>query len=103
MNEELEKLSREIEKTEAKLKRAQHEEKIMEHQVKKLTRKARTHRLCNRGGMLEKYLPHPETVTDEQIDRLLKLLFHRNDTKQLMEKVFNESEKRRTENEVYEK
>ena len=67
MNEELEKLSREIEKTEAKLKRAQHEEKIMEHQVKKLTRKERTHRLCSRGGMLEKYLPHPETVTDEQI------------------------------------
>ena len=53
MSEKLERLSREIEKTEAKLRRAQHEEKILEHQIKQLTRKERTHRLCTRGAMLE--------------------------------------------------
>ena len=48
----LEKLKQEIAKGEARLRRAQHEEKILEHQVKQLTRKERTHRLCTRGCLL---------------------------------------------------
>lgn len=67
MNEKLEALNQEIEKTEKKLRRAQHEEKILEHQIKALTRKERTHRLCTRAAMLESYLPHPEAITDEQV------------------------------------
>ena len=91
MNEKLEKLNQEIEKTEKKLRRAQHEEKILEHQIKTLTRKERTHRLCTRAAMLESYLPHPETITDEQVSLFLKLLFRQDSTRQLMEKVFAES------------
>lgn len=91
MNEKLEKLNQEIKKTEAKLRKAQHQEKIMEYQIKKLTRKERTHRLCTRGAMLESYLPHPEAVTDEQVSDILKILFHRSDIKQIMEKIFAEN------------
>ena len=72
MNEKLEKLNRELAKGEARLRRAQHEEKILEHQMKQLTRKERTHRLCTRGAALESYLPHPELVTDEQVGMILK-------------------------------
>ena len=93
MNERLEKLNRELEKTEAKLRRAQHQEKILEHQIKKLTRKERTHRLCTRGAMLESYLPHPEYVTNEQINVILKTLFHRNEIRQLIAKIFVENGK----------
>ena len=92
MNEKLEKLNREMEKTEAKLRRAQHQEKILEHQIKKLTRKERTHRLCTRGAMLESHLPHPESVTDEQVSTLLKILFRRSDIRQLMEKILKVNE-----------
>jgi len=88
MNEKLEALNQEIEKTEKKLQRAQHEEKMLEHQIKTLTRKERTHRLCTRAAMLESYLPHPEAITDEQVSLFLKLLFHKDSTRQLMEKVF---------------
>ena len=88
MNEKLEKLNRELAKGEARLRRAQHEEKILEHQRKTLTRKERTHRLCTRAAMLESYLPHPEAITDEQVSLFLKLLFHQDSTRQLMEKVF---------------
>ena len=88
MNEKLEALNQEIEKTEKKLRRAQHEEKILEHQIKTLTRKERTHRLCTRAAMLESYLPHPETITDEQVSLFLKLLFRQDSTRQFMEKVF---------------
>ena len=87
MNEKLQKLNQEIERTEAKLRRAQHEEKILENQIKTLTRKERTHRLCTRGAMLEKYLPNPAMITDKQINLILNVLFHRNDTRQLIEKV----------------
>ncbi len=52
INEKLEKLNQEIAKGEARLRRAQHEEKILEHQVKQLTRKERTHRLCTRGAIV---------------------------------------------------
>lgn len=92
MNEKLEKLNQEIAKTEAKLRRAEHKEKMLEHQIKKLNRKERTHRLCTRGAMLESHFPHPESVTDEQISTLLKILFHRSDTRQFMGKILEENE-----------
>ena len=88
MNEKLEKLNRQLAQGEARLRRAQHEEKILAHQIKQLTRKERTHRLCTRAAMLESYLPHPEAITDEQVSLFLKLLFHKDSTRQLMEKVF---------------
>lgn len=96
-NKKLEKLNQEIQKTEAHLRRAQHEEKILEHQKKILTRKGRTHRLCTRGAMLESHFPHPETVTDEQVSAILNNLFHRSDTKQLIETVLAETDDRNRE------
>ena len=87
MNDKLEKLNQEIEKTEAKLRRAQHEEKILEHQRKTLTRRERTHRLCTRGAELERYLPHPELVTEEQVKLILKLLFHQDSARRIVEQV----------------
>ena len=97
MNEKSEKLNRELEETEAKLRRAQHQEMILEHQFKKLNRRERTHRLCTRGAMLESYLSHPENVTDEQIDVILKTLFHRNDIRQFIAKILAENGKEETE------
>lgn len=93
MSEKLERLNQEIEKTEAKLRRAQHEEKILEHQIKTLTRKERTHRLCTRGAELERYLPHPELVTEEQVKLILKLLFHQDSTRKIVERVLAETQK----------
>ena len=88
MNEKMETLNQEIEKTEKKLRWAKQEEKRLTHQIKTLTRKERTHRLCTRAAMLESYLPYPEAITDEQVSLLLKLLFHKDSIRQLMEKVF---------------
>lgn len=91
MNDKLEKLNREIEKTEAKLRRAQHKQKTLEHQIRTLNRKERTHRLCTRGAMLESYFSHPESVTDEQVSVILKILFHQVDTRQLVEQALSEN------------
>ena len=88
MNDKLEKLNQEIEKGEKKLRRLEHEEKILQHRAKQLTRNERTHRLCTRGAALESYLPHPELLPEEQVKLFLKLLFHRDSTRQLIEQIF---------------
>ena len=54
MSEKLDRMKTQKEKAEQKLRYYQHQEKMLEHRIPELTRKARTHRLCTRGGMLEK-------------------------------------------------
>ena len=52
-----------------KKQQAEAEEKAVQKQIKELTRSERTHRLCNRGGYLEKLLETlgaPE-LTDEEV------------------------------------
>ena len=63
----LEKLNRELEKSEKKLRKAINDEKALQYQLKQLTRKERTHRLCTRGGMLESFLQEPERLTDDDV------------------------------------
>ena len=49
--------------------------------------KERTHRLCTRGGMLESFLQEPERLTGDDVMLLLKLIFHRQDTQELLKKL----------------
>lgn len=71
----LEKLNRELEKSEKKLRKAINDEKALQHQLKQLTRKERTHRLCTRGAMLESFLIRPEVLTDDDVMDILKQAF----------------------------
>ena len=82
----LEKLNRKLEKSEKELRKAINDEKALQHQLKQLTRKERTHRLCTRGGMLECFLQEPERLSDDDV-MLLKLIFHRQDTQELLKKL----------------
>ena len=84
MNERLEKLNQQLAKGEARLRRAQHEEKILEHQMKQLTRKERTHRLCTRGAMLESFLIRPEVLTDDDVLDILKQALSQTDIKEVV-------------------
>ncbi|NSG87734.1 DUF3847 domain-containing protein, partial [Blautia faecis] len=67
--------------------KAINDEKALQHQLKQLTRTERTHRLCTRGGMLESFLQEPELLTDDDVMLLLKLIFHRQDTQELLKKL----------------
>jgi hypothetical protein len=75
-NEKLEKLRHDQCVAVRKMKAAQHKEKYLQSQLKQLSRRERTHRLCNRAGMLEKFLREPNLLTDEDILELLMFLFH---------------------------
>ena len=50
--------------------------KQQQHKLKQLTRSERTHRLCTRAGMLEKFLREPTLLTDDDVMELLTFIFH---------------------------
>lgn len=76
MSEKLEKLKHDQYVAERKLTAAKHREKQLQHELKRLTRSERTHRLCTRAGMLEKFLREPTLLTDDDVMELLTFLFH---------------------------
>ena len=75
-SEELEKLKQKQHRLEKKLTAAKHKEKQLEHKLKQLTSSERTHRLCTRAGMLEKFLREPTLLTDDDVMELLTFIFH---------------------------
>lgn len=68
-------LDRDIQATEQELRCCKQQARITRSEIRRLTRKERTHRLCVRGGMLESYLREPELLTDDQVACLLNLAF----------------------------
>ena len=75
MSNQMDKLKAAQEKALQKLHKAQEEEKQIRKQMAELTRNERTHRLCTRGGYLEKLLIEPELFTDEDVFRFLDYAF----------------------------
>ena len=82
----LQELRDEREKAKRKLKIAEQNVKILQSEDRRLTRNQRTHRLCNHGGLLECFLP-PDEFTDEQMEAILKEIFRKPETKELMERI----------------
>ena len=75
------------EKIQAELER----KKQIENEIKRLIqkeraeeKKARTHRLCKRGGIVEKLLPELATFTDEQFDVFLNKVLLTAQTKRII-------------------
>ena len=92
-NEKLEKLNRQKTAAEKKLIAAQHREKQLEHERKRLTRSERTHRLCTRAGMLEKFLREPTLLTDDDVMELLTFLFHGEAAQRKLDRLIEERRK----------
>ena len=74
-NPRLERLNQEHRTAEIRLTREKHREKQQLAEAKELTRKARTRRLCTRGGMLESFLEEPGLLTDDDVMELLTCIF----------------------------
>ena len=74
-NKRLEQIKADGRYAEIRLTREKHREKQQLAEAKQLTRKARTRRLCTRGGMLESFLDEPGLLTDDDIMELLTCIF----------------------------
>lgn len=58
-----------------KAKKAAADMKALYQEGQKLKRDARTHRLCNLGGLLESYLKEPELLDPDDIKVILDAVF----------------------------
>lgn len=58
-----------------KAKKAAADMKALYQQGQKLKRDARTHRLCNLGGLLESYLKEPELLDPDDVKVILDAVF----------------------------
>ena len=85
-------LRADVEKGAQRKKFYENEIKIKEHQIKQLTRAERTHRLCSHGGMLEKFIERPDSLSDEQIMKLLTFAFRKNDVQAMLREMIQEAE-----------
>jgi predicted nucleic acid-binding Zn-ribbon protein len=81
-NKKIEKLRAEQEKTRAALAKAEREIERGENKIKRLTRslsqeqrKARTHRLIERGALLESFITDAENLTNDEVKALLSRTF----------------------------
>ena len=88
---QIEALRKEQSSLQAKLRAATHKQKYLESAEKKLTWKERTHRLCTRGGMLEKFLIEPGVLTDDQVMEILKSAFRRDEVTALIHSFLREN------------
>ncbi len=95
INKKIDQLKLERSKAEKQLLAVQHKEKYLESQVKQLTRKERTHRLCTRGGMLESFLICPGELTDDQVMELLKLSFRQQEVVLALAKMIHDLQEAR--------
>ena len=59
-------------KAEAQKRKAEQQLRTAKHKISIQRNKERTHRLCERGGHLEHYLPNPELLTDEDVFLLIR-------------------------------
>ena len=90
MSDKLDRMKAQKEKAEQKLRYYQHQEKMLERRIPELTRKARTHRLCTRGGMLESFLIAPEELTNDQVMELLKISFRQQEVVLALAKMIHD-------------
>ena len=88
---QIEALRKEQSSLQAKLRAAENRQKYLESAEKKLTWKERTHRLCTRGGMLEKFLIEPGVMTDDQVMEILKSAFRRDEVTELIHSFLREN------------
>ena len=86
-NERLEQIKADGRYAEIRLTREKHREKQQLAEAKQLTRKARTRRLCTRGGMLESFLEAPNILTDDDVMEFLTCIFDFNSVQRKLNQI----------------
>ena len=93
MSSQMDKLKAAQEKTLQKLHKAQEEEKQIRKRMAELTRNERTHRLCTRGGYLEKLLQESKLLTDEDVFKYLDYALNAPYAKKALENLLETKQK----------
>ena len=89
---EIARLREEIEDANERLRYYRQQEKITQSEIRRLTRRERTHRLCTRGGMVESFIKKPELLTDDQVMELLTLAFRQPEVSERLQEMLRDAE-----------
>ena len=89
-SERIEKLLAMQQKAEAQKRKAEQQLRAAKHKISIQRNKERTHRLCERGGHLEHYLPNPELLTDKDVFLLIDYFFSSPRVRELVEQMTGE-------------
>ena len=74
-SERIEKLLAMQQKAKVQKRKAEQQFKAAKHKISIQQNNERMHRLCERGGHLEHYLPNPELLTDQDVFLLIDYFF----------------------------
>jgi hypothetical protein len=88
----------EIAETEIELRQSEHYIKQLMRENSKLTRKARNSRLIQRGLLVESMIKEADTLTNEQIKRLLQTAFKSAEVREMAVAFRKENAERQAEN-----
>ena len=81
-----------IAKAEEEIRQLQNRRRKLLNQKKDEERKARTHRLIERGAILESLLEEPEQYTNEQIKHVLEAVLRTPQAKEFLRKIKEQRE-----------
>ena len=89
VQEQMFELQKEREKCDVKLKQLQNQGKKLEKLANEKERKRRTHRLIQRGLIVERVIENPLIFTNEEIEKLLNISTHTEEYRQAYEEMIN--------------
>lgn len=84
-------INEQIQKAEEEIRQLQNRKRKLLNQKKADERKARTHRLIERGAILESLLEQPERYENEQIKELLEVALQTSEAKAYQHKTVAEN------------
>lgn len=88
----MENINARIAKAEEEIRQLQNKKRRLLNQKKNEERKARTHRLIERGAILESLLERPEQYENEQIKELLEVALRSAQAREYLGKIMGERE-----------
>lgn len=83
-------ISEQIKKAEEEIRQLQNRKRKLMNRQKDAERKARTHRLIERGAILESLLEKPEQYENEKIKGLLETAFQTSQAREYLQKIGKE-------------
>ena len=86
-------INEQIAKAEEEIRQLQNRKKKLLNQKKSEERKIRTHRLVERGAILESLLEQPEQYRNEQIKGLLEVAFRSMQAQEYLRKIIRDKGK----------
>ena len=79
----------ELQRNEQKLRFYENKRKRYESQIKNFARRERTHRLIERGAILEKHFPYATELDNEELSYLLGIIFSKEATARMIQEFMD--------------